>query len=117
MVDTIPERDLAERTEQGTETRHELVEQMGRDLDAWRRKIDELLVQVDLASLDVRDRARGRLELTENVYLAARLRLSDLRHDAGSNVESIRRGLEQLLTDLRQAFEDADAVVQRGRDR
>jgi len=92
------------------------IRQMGRTLDEWRTKIDELLVQLDLANLDIRDEIRQRLDTTQNVYLAARSRLSDVRDDADTNLSTLRLGLEQLLRDLFRAYDVAEAVVRRSRD-
>src|ERR1022692_2251488 len=91
------------------------IQQLGRTLDEWRSKIDHLVVQLDLADLDVRDEIRRRLDTTQNVYLAARSRLSDARSDADTNLSSLRSGLEQLLRDLRDAYDAAEAVVRRSR--
>jgi hypothetical protein len=91
------------------------IQQLGRTLDEWRSKIDQLMVQLDLADLDVRDEIRRRLDTTQNVYLAARSRLSDARSDADTNLSSLRSGLEQLLRDLRDAYDAAEAVVRRSR--
>jgi hypothetical protein len=88
---------------------------ISRSLDEWRGRIDELIVQADLASLEIRDEVRKRLDITENVYLAARSRLSNARRDAESNVDSLHRGMDQLLEDVRQAYESAQAVVRRSR--
>jgi hypothetical protein len=92
------------------------IRQMGRTLDEWRTKIDELLVQLDLANLDIRDEIRQRLGTTQNVYLAARSRLSDVRDDADTNLSTLRLGLEQLLRDLLRAHDVAETVVRRSRD-
>jgi len=109
----------AEHTQQvGTDAdrQRSAIRQMGRTLDEWRTKIDELVVQLDLADLDIRDEIRQRLDTTQNVYLAARSRLSDVRDDADTNLNTLRLGLEQLLRDLRRAYDLADAVVRRSRD-
>ena len=109
----------AEHTEHvGTraESERNAIEQMGQTLDEWRAKIDELMVQLDLANLDIRDEIRKRLDTTQNVYLAARSRLSDVGDDADSNLSALRLGLEQLLRDLRSAYDAAEAVVRRSRD-
>jgi hypothetical protein len=90
-------------------------ETLDRALDHWRERIDELKVQVDLAALDVREDLAKRLEVTENVFLAVRSRLSDARHDTGASAASLRRSVDQLLLDLRRAYDDAEAVVRRGR--
>ncbi len=87
--------------------------QLDRTLDEWRSRIDELKLQIDLASHDLRDELRTRMEVTENVYLAVRSRLSDARQDTGKNVAGVREGVDQLLRDLRLAYDDAEAVVTR----
>lgn len=72
---------------------HDTFEQLGGVLDAWRSRIDELLVQFDLAAMDAREDIRSRIDGAENAYLAARSRLSDARADAGSNLASARQGV------------------------
>jgi uncharacterized coiled-coil DUF342 family protein len=109
----------AEHTQQmGTDAdrQRSAIRQMGRTLDEWRTKIDELMVQLDLANLDIRDEIRKRLDTTQNVYLAARSRLTDVRDDADTNLSSLRLGLEQLLRDLRRTYDAAEAAVRRSRD-
>lgn len=91
------------------------IRQFGRPLDEWRSKIDQLMVQLDLADLDVRDEIRRRLDITQNVYLAARSRLSDARSDADTNLSSLRSGIEQLLRGLGDAYGAAESVVRRSR--
>lgn len=90
-------------------------EQAERALDSWRARIDELLVQLDLARMDARQEIRSRLDRVENVYLAARSQLSEARSDAGSSVSSVRRGLDDVLRDLQLAYEDAVEALRRGR--
>jgi hypothetical protein len=87
--------------------------QLDRTLDEWRTRIDELKLQVDLASHDLRDELRKRLEVTENVYLAIRSRLSDAQQDTSDSMSDVRQGVNQLLRDLRLAYDDAEAVVTR----
>ncbi len=93
----------------------DLLQQASRALDAWRSKIDELMVQLDLANLDVREEIRTRLDTTQNAYLAARSRLAELGHDSGSGLTAVRQGIEKLLGDVRQAFESAEAVIRRSK--
>jgi len=88
-------------------------EKLDRSLDQWRARIDELKVQADLATLDIREDVAKRLEVTENVYLAVRSRLSDARHDTGKNLAAVHQSVDQLLVDLRRAYDDAEAVVKR----
>jgi hypothetical protein len=91
------------------------VEALSRTLDGWRARIDELLVQIDLAGHEVRDRLRKDIDLTENVYLAARSRLSDARRDAHADVTTVCSGTERLIGDLQHAFQAAEAAFRRGR--
>jgi hypothetical protein len=64
----------------------------------------------------MRDEIRKRLDVTQNVYLAARSRLSDARRDTDANVSALRLALEQLLRDLRVAYEAAEDVIRRSRE-
>ena len=93
----------------------DVIERLGRALDEWRARLDELQVQLNLAKLDLREEVRARVDITENVYLAARSRLTDLRNDIGSNFGSARRGTEQVLHDLRLAYDAAEDVVRRAK--
>ena len=110
--------DAGSHTDEESEKNAVLVasDKLDRLLDDWHTRIDELKVQVDLASLDVREDLAKRLEVTENVYLAVRSRLSDARHDTGQNVANLRQLVDQLLLDLRRAYDDAEAVVRRSRE-
>ncbi len=92
----------------------EVMESVNRTLEEWRARIDELKVQAELAKLDVRERATKQLELAQNVCLAAFSKLSDARHDATANADTLREGFQQLLQDIKKAFEAAQAVITRG---
>ena len=116
MSDTTARNTGAEQSEEDAESQRLGIEQIGRVLDGWRSKIDELLVQGDLGNLDMRDEVRRRLEVTQNAYLAARSRLSEAKRDAGSNLSALRLTLEKLLGDLSAAYEAAEAVLRRSRE-
>ena len=113
MVTNTP---ITNDDESGTDEHLSTVDTMDRALDQWRERIDELKVQVDLASLDVREEVAKRLEETENVHLAVRSRLLDARQDTGQGMAAFRQSVDQLLTDLRRAYDDAEAVLRRGRE-
>jgi hypothetical protein len=115
MSNGTTDEEGSEQSEVDPDGQRNAIQQFGRTLDEWRSKIDQLMVQLDLADLDVRDEIRKRLDTTQNVYLAARSRLSDARSDADTNLSSLRSGLEQLLRDLRGAYDAAEAVVLRSR--
>jgi hypothetical protein len=91
------------------------VDRLERRLDEWRGRIDELLVQADLGSKDVSEEVRTRATAAENAYLAAKSRLREIPGDAGANIGSLRAGVEKLLDDVRQAYEDAAAAVRRSK--
>ncbi len=90
-------------------------EALERTLAQWRTKLDELKVQGDLATMDAREAAKKQIEVTENVYLAVRNRLSEAAHDASGDLSSARKAVEQLLVDLRRAYDDAEAVIRRSK--
>jgi len=90
------------------------VERLEQVLDEWRARIDDLLVQADLASKDVREAVRAKAEIAENAYLAAKNRLRDIPKDATGNLGSARDGVDKLVDDMRQAYQSAEAVIRRG---
>ncbi len=90
------------------------VERLERLLEEWRARIDELLVQADLASKDVAEAVRSQAAIAENAYLAAKSRLRQIPKDAGAGVDSARAGVEKLVGDIRNAYESAEAVIRRG---
>lgn len=55
------------------------VNEVMRRLDAWKSRIDELRVQVDLAKLDLRDEAEKQLDLARNVNQVAASKLTASR--------------------------------------
>jgi ElaB/YqjD/DUF883 family membrane-anchored ribosome-binding protein len=91
------------------------VERLERVLEEWRGRIDELLVQADLASKDVSESVRSKADAAQNAYLAAKNQLLKIPTDAGNNLGSLRSGVEKLIDDLRQAYESAEATIRRSR--
>jgi len=91
------------------------VDRLERLLDDWRGRIDELLVQADLASKDASEEVRSRAAAAENAYLAAKARLSEIPKDAGANFGSLRTGVEKLIDDVRLAYESAAAALRRSK--
>jgi hypothetical protein len=109
----MPKQEASDRL--ANKSDDDAVETLSRTLDSWRARIDGLLVQSDLAGHEVRDRVRKHIDVTENVYLAARSRLSDARRDAHADVKTVCGGTERLIRDLQQAFQAAQAAFHRGR--
>ena len=113
MPNTTAQEQSTEESTVDADVQRRTIQQFAEVLDQWRSKIDVLMVQMDLADLDVRDEIRKGLETTENAYLAARSRLGQA---AESNLSSVRLTLEQLIRDLRSAYDSAEAVVRRSRE-
>ena len=91
------------------------VERLERLLDDWRGRIDELLVQANLASKDVSETVRAQANTAQNALLAAKNQLAKIPKDAGSNIGSLKSGVEKLLDDIRNAYESAEATIRRSR--
>jgi ElaB/YqjD/DUF883 family membrane-anchored ribosome-binding protein len=106
---TDKESGAPEGTDDGT-----TVDRLERVLDEWRARIDDLLVQADLASKDVSEVVRDKAAVAENAYLAAKNRLREMPHDAGANLGSMREGFDKLVDDIRQAYQSAESVIRRG---
>ena len=108
---------LEDQIEEATpEAKSEVFERISRALDQWRARIDQLIVQLDLANLDLRDEVRKNLDATQNAYLAAHSKLADARGDACSSLHTLEASLEKLLHDLRLTFEATQAAVKRARE-
>ena len=82
-------------------------------LRQWRSDIDELAVQLDVASMDVRDELSRRLEAAENAGLAARSRLGDVREDLVAALDGHRETIVKILRDIRLTFESAKEAAER----
>jgi hypothetical protein len=82
-------------------------------LDQWKTRVDELRVQLDLAKLDLRDHATRQIELACNANLAATSKLRDAYHDATTTAEELRDGVEELVRDVKEAFDAVQNVLSR----
>jgi uncharacterized phage infection (PIP) family protein YhgE len=91
------------------------VERLERLLDDWRGRIDELLVQANLASKDVSESVRAQANTAQNALLAAKNQLAKIPKDAGSNIGSLKSGVEKLIDDIRNAYDSAEATIRRSR--
>ena len=101
--------------QEAADARSDLFDRIDRTLVEWRAKIDELVVRLDLANLDLRDEVRKNIDATQNAYLTAHSKLSDARRDACSSVHTVESSLKKLLHDLTLAFEATQAAVTRAR--
>ena len=87
------------------------VNEVMRRLDAWKTRIDELRVQVDLAKLDLREEAAKQLDLARNVNHVAASKLRVAYEDAASNADTLRQGVHEFLHDVDEAFDAVQAVI------
>ena len=83
------------------------LERVEKLLAQWRGDIDELAVQLDIASKDVRDELCRRLEAAQNAELAARSRLGEVREDLVAALDDQRDNIVKILRDIRLMFESA----------
>ena len=90
------------------------VNEVMRRLDAWKTRIDELRVQVDLAKLDLREEAAKQLDLARNVNHVAASKLRVAYEDAASNADTLRQGVHEFLHDVDETFDAVQAVISRG---
>ena len=90
------------------------VNEVMRRLDAWKTRVDELRVQVDLAKLDLREEAAKQLDLARNVNHVAASKLRVAYKDAASNADTLRQGVHEFLQDVDEAFDAVQAVMSRG---
>ena len=89
------------------------VNEVMRRLDAWKTRIDELRVQVDLAKLDLREEAEKQLDLARSVNHVAASKLRVAYEDAAGSADTLRQGLHEFLHDVDEAFDAVQAVISR----
>ena len=99
-----------------SEAEHAMLERLEHSRDSRHDCIDDLRRLLDLTELDIRDENRRRVHITDNVSLAARSRLADLRHAATSDLSGMCRALEHLILELERAYRSAAVVAGRVRD-
>lgn len=83
------------------------------ELDQWRARIDDLEVQVHLASMDAGDAAAPLVEELRNKWLEAKAGLVDTASVATDVADSLRKGLEQAMSDIRRALLEAKSTATR----
>jgi hypothetical protein len=96
-----------------TDTTTDTAERLQHQLTDWRTRIDELLVQLDLGSLDLRDAVTEQLTNATNAGLAALAGLGDARDDLSAGVAAQRATVGDILRDLQNAFVRARESVER----
>lgn len=101
------ERQIENLEAELSELRRQLAEA---ELDKWRGRIDDLEVQVHLASLDAQDRLEPLIENLRDTWSNARETLSEGAATAIDVAGTLRAGLDQAMADLRRAVLDARSI-------
>ncbi len=91
---------------------NDLAERLGQVLDEWRSRIDELIVQLDLADMDVRDELSKQLSTAQNAGLAVWSGLTYAGKDVAAGVTGQRASVTDVLHDLQSAYQRAKTIVE-----
>ena len=89
------------------------VEQLQTRLTDWRARIDALLVQLDLASMELRQAFQGELARMENARLALRSGLGNAREGLAAMIPTDRAAVGEALREMERAFQAARASLTR----
>jgi len=118
---------MAEMTQQQTEIveqlRHdvrefeELLVELGREtvratLDAWRARIDNLRLQVDLGRMEADDEVTASIGSAESVWATARDRLTAASLEASDVRVALSEGLQAARADLQAAVDLAQERIE-----
>jgi len=91
------------------------LERLEDQLQQWRADIDEVIVQLNLATKDVRDELGRHIAAAQDVELAARSRLGDVGRDLVGALVAQRQSVVQVLKDIRLAYDSAKQAAERHR--
>jgi hypothetical protein len=106
---------LEERIEELEVQLEDLHHQLRRaELDQWQGRVDDVELQVHLASMDVREQLAPLMEALRNRWLDAREQLEINSETASDAVDALRSGLEQALRDIRDAVMQAKSTITSG---
>lgn len=85
-----------------------LREQLSRaQLDQWEGRIDDLELQMHLGSMEMRESLSPVVEKLRNGWLDAQKQVASASSTAGDILDSLHKGLEQAMKDIRDAVADA----------
>ena len=91
------------RTRQ-TELHHQLAQAQ---LDQWQARVEDLEVQLHLASMEANDRVESLMQQVRSRWAEVRNQLEGATSTATSIGGTLREGLEKAVRDLRQALLDS----------
>ena len=118
MADTTDEKDrigaleaqINELQAQLKDVRRQLSEA---ELDQWRARIDDLEVQAHLGSLEVKERLDPVVEELRNKWLDAREQVTNSAETASEVIDTLRKGLEHAMGEIRRSVIEAKSAAQR----
>lgn len=76
-------------------------------LDQWYGRIEDIKVQAHLAAMDTNDRVTALVDQLRHRWLDARSQMEGTTTAASEVVDSVRKGIEELLQDVRHALVEA----------
>lgn len=101
MAEQLADLDGAEPQADASDAEYKA--QVDRLIATWRTWIDEMIVQLDLGRMDVRDEAGAVAHRLENAWLSLKNEAERLGADADTSATDLRRDVGTLLGDLRRA--------------
>jgi hypothetical protein len=105
---------LKARIEQLEEEQDRLRQDLSRaQLDEWQGRLDDVGLQMHLATMDLRDRLEPIVQRAQNEIAEARSRIDQGTSTASDAAAAIRSGFEDAWNDLRAAFDDVKASLDR----
>jgi hypothetical protein len=110
------EQEMDEGTDAGqvrSEAPRDAVDRIEHALGDWRGQVDGLLVQLNLASMDLREEFAKQLGVVQNAGLAVRPGLEKMRDDLTAGLMAPRDTVGEVLHDLQRAIDAAKKVVER----
>jgi prefoldin subunit 5 len=88
----------------------ELYEQLAEArLDQWKGRLEDLEVQVHLGAMDSNDRMKALVEKARERWSEAKVKLGGATSVASDVGETVRKGFESAVEDVRKALLDAKA--------
>jgi predicted nucleic acid-binding Zn-ribbon protein len=76
-------------------------------LDQWKGRLEDLEVQVHLGAMDTNDRVNALVEKARERWNEAKSKLGGATSVASDVGETVRKGVESAVEDVRQALLDA----------
>jgi prefoldin subunit 5 len=88
----------------------ELYEQLAEArLDQWKGRLEDLEVQVHLGAMDTNERMKALVEKARERWNEAKVKLGGATSVASDVGETVRKGFESAIEDVRKALLDAKA--------